>query len=364
VLSALNPTFKPAVESLYLAAVHEEHWPQALAELSNAFDSPRVGLLRVMPGFGSVIDMRAFNHEPEAQRLYRDYYWRLDPSHLITRGAEVGQWLDRPGLYDPRTTPQPEYMNYAIRWGIRFVCGGKVHSDSNSETFVSLQRPKDHGPFGVEAARVFEQVGPHIGLAVSLAEELKVAQLSRGLAQAALDGLNGLVYAVDVDGRMMVANSCGDRQLAAGTPFCVRSGFLSADDSDVSTRLSMALRDARQRVGTGFRCCVGAETWLVRVLPISHLPGAAVVYAASTERSPVPTQILKQMLGFSASEAEVAYLMADGLSAKEIADSRCVSITTIRTQIREVLRKAGVRRQADLARLLFSVPRLHDAQER
>ena len=68
------------------------------------------------------------------------------------------------------------------------------------------------------------------------------------------------------------------------------------------------------------------------------------------------------MLEFSNAEADVAYMIADGRSATEIAHARGVSINTVRTQIKEVFLKAGVRRQADLARLLFSMPRLQDPE--
>ena len=67
------------------------------------------------------------------------------------------------------------------------------------------------------------------------------------------------------------------------------------------------------------------------------------------------------MLEFSDAEADVAYMIADGRTTTEIAEARGVSINTIRTQMKEVFRKAGVRRQADLARLLFSMPRLQDS---
>lgn len=44
-------------------------------------------------------------------------------------------------------------------------------------------------------------------------------------------------------------------------------------------------------------------------------------------------------------EREVLALLIDGLSAEEIADTRYVALTTVRSQIRSVLRKLGVRSQ-------------------
>jgi DNA-binding NarL/FixJ family response regulator len=44
-------------------------------------------------------------------------------------------------------------------------------------------------------------------------------------------------------------------------------------------------------------------------------------------------------------ECEVLALLIDGVSAEEIAETRYVSLTTVRSQIRSVLRKLGVRSQ-------------------
>jgi DNA-binding NarL/FixJ family response regulator len=44
-------------------------------------------------------------------------------------------------------------------------------------------------------------------------------------------------------------------------------------------------------------------------------------------------------------EREVLTLLIDGLAAEEIAETRCVALTTVRSQIRSVLRKLGVRSQ-------------------
>ena len=198
--------------------------------------------------------------------------------------------------------------------------------------------------------------------AADLPAEPATAERSKELSLAALDGLKSLVYAVNLRGRLLLANACGQRQLEVGAPFSDRSGLLSSGDSWVAQRLVAALDEAGNGAESAFQCAVGCESWLVRVLPSPDL-GCAFIYATCSERAPVPSSILRQMLEFSGAEAEVAYMIADGRNTTEIADARGVSINTVRTQIKEVFRKAGVRRQADLARLLFSMPRLQDPED-
>jgi DNA-binding CsgD family transcriptional regulator len=56
-------------------------------------------------------------------------------------------------------------------------------------------------------------------------------------------------------------------------------------------------------------------------------------------------------------EAGVAAALAEGRSPFEIAASRRISITTVRSQLRALLGKTGTRRQTDLVSRLLSLPR-------
>jgi DNA-binding CsgD family transcriptional regulator len=66
-------------------------------------------------------------------------------------------------------------------------------------------------------------------------------------------------------------------------------------------------------------------------------------------------QMLRRSFGLTQSESRVAGLVAEGLSPREIAEARHVSIHTVRDQIKSVLGKTGLHRQAELARLLHEL---------
>lgn len=76
------------------------------------------------------------------------------------------------------------------------------------------------------------------------------------------------------------------------------------------------------------------------------------------EWTPEAGQLLVETFGFTSAETAVASLLAEGLSASDIAARRGVSILTVRAQIRAILAKSGADGQADLVRLLLSVLRL------
>ena len=57
----------------------------------------------------------------------------------------------------------------------------------------------------------------------------------------------------------------------------------------------------------------------------------------------------------------VAVLLANGLNAEQIAAERNASLLTVRTQIRSILAKTGVRRQPELVRMLVDMPEVGES---
>jgi DNA-binding CsgD family transcriptional regulator len=359
-MSALTESmFSDTLESLYAATTDESQWSVAMARLSQAFDVPRVALLRATPRLDGLLEIRHINHDPAAERLYNDYYFAYDPSHRITRDAVVGCWLDRPDLFDPETTPEPEYMDFAVRNGIRFVAGGKVHSDATSVTLLGLQRPRDHKAFDCASAETFRRLSQHIGRAAALSTELRAAQLAKGLSLAAIDSLEWAVFAVDAGGKLLLANRPGERALILQTPFALRGTRLVARDAEADLRLRSGLAAASKRRASTFACpCAGAQ-WMVRIVPTTSFPGAALVYVSDARASDTAT-VPAGMFGFTPAEADIANLVAEGLGAKQIARERNVSENTIRTHIKHVFEKTGARRMSELAKLLLAVPKVRD----
>ena len=80
---------------------------------------------------------------------------------------------------------------------------------------------------------------------------------------------------------------------------------------------------------------------------LSHVGSATVVEeswatSGSTFRIPPPMEALVQL---TASERRVLFYLTTGKSAQDIADDLVVSVTTVRSHIRSILRKLGVRSQ-------------------
>lgn len=230
---------------------------------------------------------------------------------------------------------------------------------SEAVVLRGLRRPRVHLPVDPSKAIVLRRAHRHTARVGAISAGLRREQLSRGLAGAALDALQFPVFAIDRPGKLLMANSAGDHSLREGSPLTLRQGSLHSPDPAIAARLEGALRAAASQRGSAFSASVRGTLWLLRVVPLQEPSGAALVCANTPEADPARSRTLASLLRFTQAEADVACMLADGLSPKEIAFERDVSLHTIRTQVRGIFEKAGVRRQADLTRLLLSVPPIH-----
>ena len=63
-------------------------------------------------------------------------------------------------------------------------------------------------------------------------------------------------------------------------------------------------------------------------------------------------------LGLTPTEGQVAALLAEGKTVREIASERGCKVTTIRTHVQRMFTKLGIKRQVDLVRLVLSAATL------
>jgi DNA-binding CsgD family transcriptional regulator len=110
----------------------------------------------------------------------------------------------------------------------------------------------------------------------------------------------------------------------------------------------------------------GADVWLrllKRVPRLGHEPAIAMVaLSSSTGGIRLKGASLRRFFNMSEAEAFVAMALAQGHTASWIAEQRKVSVNTVRTQVRIVLRKAGADRIADLVRIVANLPISRDGR--
>ena len=206
----------------------------------------------------------------------------------------------------------------------------------------------------------------------AVAEEPPSSDLMRCAVEALLDKLERSVAIIDRQARLLFANAPARSLLDAGMPIMrIGEERLALATIDAQRRLNAYLAGNRSQFtqamtvrvgGNGCRrpCRVVATPLSSEDLDRNHRASgrlhAVCVYEIETPLTVSP-QILKQVYGLTAAEAQATVLLFAGCSVREIASRACVSVSTVRTHLKHIFAKCGVASQTQLMRLLALGPK-------
>ena len=256
----------------------------------------------------------------------------------------------------------PFYASFLRRYDATFICMSPLIKSPNLLVVLGALRSETQGHVEAEARKRFEVLLEPFARSVEaqLDEEVRAA----GLAAHVLECVGSATFICDPRGRVVDLSPSAERMARKGDPLRISAGLLRCSLDEQTERLAEALtispgeRRASARPPSSF-IIMGRACDPVRVdcvpLPADRLPlGAQVTtLVVVRDQAPSPSPSLA-VLGLTASEAEIARALADGLEIGEIARRRGARETTVRSQINSLYSKLGVRRQLELARKLKS----------
>jgi DNA-binding CsgD family transcriptional regulator len=181
------------------------------------------------------------------------------------------------------------------------------------------------------------------------------------------------IIVVNPGGRVDFLNRMADEFIKGEYGLVLRNGVISAAASDSAKIMADQIRQATQpaiyRTSTAesvFRVSHGTGSILtVLVVPLS-------AYTVGETRSSEPQAMLMitdphrernllgrhlvHWFGLTQAEAVLAVQLANGAKLTSLAETKKVSICTLRSQLSSILSKTGTERQSDLIRLLHQLP--------
>jgi DNA-binding CsgD family transcriptional regulator len=201
----------------------------------------------------------------------------------------------------------------------------------------------------------------------------KLIDLNRQQAAALADTLDGLhagAFLVDADGRLVHANTSANDMLNDGNVLHA-NGRLVAFDAKGDQELHdifAAARDGDTALGgKGVAVQLTArngDQFVTHVLPLTtgarrkagipYAAVAAVFVQRAGNDTPPSLDALALRYQLTPSELRVLIAIIDVGGVPEVAAALHLSQATVRTHLRHVFEKTGVRRQADLVKLIAS----------
>lgn len=366
-----NDAFDAIVSDFYRAATGAISWDQALEGVREGFGARCANVHTIDMRRGQILSMhsggRLLN---EANFNYVKDFHRIDPLRELAaaRGAmQPGNWVHCHEFFDDQFVSQhPFYQDFSLAYDIRYNSSVTISLDQSLFTGFTVLLPKSRGVLSPDEREEARRLGEH------LREALVIHERVRRLAAQALAGhglLSNFPYPMclfDRDRFISFENRAATDEFEKETRLGRQGTRLVLTRARSDQELTEKLLELYQR-GHGASAVVDmrasnadAPIWLHLSLLV---PGA--VLGVFGEQAQVlatlfdPQQVglldpfaLANMFQLTPTEAKVAVQLAAGLMAKEISIQNGTAISTVRSQIGQVITKLGARRAIDVVRIL------------
>lgn len=366
-----SSAFDAIVSDFYRAATGAISWDQALEGVREGFGASCANVHTFDIHRGSILAMhsggRSLNH---ANFDYVKDFHRTDPVRELAaaRGCfRPGNWVHCNELFDDEFVSRSRfYQEFSLAYDVRYNSSVLLSVDQSLATGFTVLLPRSRGVLSPDEREEARRLGEH------LREALIAYERVRRMAAQALAGhglLSNFAYPMclfDKDRFISFENFAATAEFKNETRLARQGSRLvltrAGSDRELSERLMLLYQQ-----GHGASTVVDlriskadAPTWLHLSLLV---PGA--VMGAFGEQPQVlatlfdPQQVglldrfaLANMFQLTPTEAKVAVQLADGLMAKEISLQNGTAISTVRSQISQIIAKLGTRRTTDVVRIL------------
>lgn len=411
--------FDEVIARLHEAVAGGIEWRHALDALANYLDAWQVQLLCHDKASGRLLFDHSGGPAPLKARFdYLRIYHQADPRIAPMLALTAGGWLHDHLLFDEAfVAGHPFYQQYLIPHGGRHLSATGVLDDERTLTLLVVQRGLDRAPLNAgEIAelgrlrrflaralitrRQQQLMRPALSAGRELLEQFRFATMLidsrrqiRFTNRAARVLLDGRRYLRADAGLLACRNPGDDRrfgelldELALDQPVddgpagsgargragervetVAGGGAAAAGGIGAGAPLTSAAGSAPgvggrrfMRIGEAGGGSIGVFIMPMRPQATQGAFGqqglAMVAIHDPAARPDIDPEIVAEAFGLTPAEAEVAVLLANGLTAEQVAARKFVGLTTVRSQIKSLFAKIGTNRQVDLVRILTGLP--------
>jgi DNA-binding CsgD family transcriptional regulator len=358
------------VQRIYDAALTANAWQPMLESVVDLMDGNHAMLFARDPAraHADVAKYAGLDERVFAGFLSPEAAGWIEPS---MRAVPPGAVVIQSRLVSDRDFERSDFYNDFVRPAGGFHGMAVGHATPTLSSVFVVCRRRQAGDFETKDAAVLQTLSPHLAMALQVRQRLGGADLAAAGAFAAIDQLGAAFMIVDAQAAVVFANAAamrffrderglyldGDglcstdaaasrklRRLIAG---CASAGALNGGAAGI-VELPYRERRALRIAVTPFRPeRIGLDTgWSAKPLAL------LVVTDPAQERDACKAQ-LRRRFGLTPAEADVAMEIARGDGRKAAAARLGVADSTARMHLTRIFEKTGVRRQAELVRVVL-----------
>lgn len=358
----------PLLNDLYERVNEPEQWPAFLGKFAALFHADTATLrltgLRnpvvyqsYTSGFQAAVNQR---YESEAAALERD------PFRDALAASPLGKAICSPMVIDDRAFERSEhYQNVFRPNGNFYAMGTQFERHGGRALHIGIHRPRHRGAYSAEELNTLELFSPHLQRVTRLSHLMSDLNQAASVAHHALDQLPFGVWYMDGRLRVQWMNTSAEEAIITNTHglamqnnrIQVRSGGASAELGAMARRLiANQSHTETLRLGQTGACLVmmpahqSAQGFHIgRALA----PRILCFLLDSDRIAHLNRQHLSMMYQITPAEYRMANLLVNGMDVNEASALLQISPHTGRTQLKSMMQKTGVNRQAALQRKLL-----------
>jgi DNA-binding CsgD family transcriptional regulator len=347
------------INEIYEAAVLPENWRGVLDRLAEIANAEGTLLFAAGPGVPRWISSDAI-HDIMVEWTQSKWFLDNPRGQRLVPIPEPRFLTDLDGLTIEEIDTSDFYTELLRPRGLGWCVGTSIRSPSGDTLVLSIEKAHHQGPVPRAVAERLDELRPHLARAAVLSGRLGLERAKTAVATLEMIGLPAA--AVTAVGRVISANtgflaSAPDIEIGAGN-------IVQFASESVRVLLMEAISNvANSQVGMGRSIPVGGTKstppFVIHVVPLRGagldlFTGAlSIVFITPVvPNSSLSADLLQALFDLTPAEARVASLVANGKTIAGIAFADNSSENTIRTHLKSVFQKTGVRRQTELVSLI------------
>lgn len=372
--------FERVLASLRDAAFDDALWPRASGLIDEIQGSK--GNVLVSGGGATRNGVRIFfarscyrgqRHE-EHEREYFEVYHPIDERVPRLRQLPDSRIVPVGELYDGLQTKNSVVYNEMLPRGqVANALHARLDGPHGAHIVWTVADPVDDDGWSTERVETVARLLPHLRHFVRVRHALIDARALGTAAAQLLENLRCGVIQLDWRGRIVAANAPAAALLAQGDGLTDAEGFLHAlapgEDSALQRLIARALprfRAPAEGGSIGVSRASVAPRLALHVSPLGAQSDAArpigvaalVLVVDPVRRAPVDPALVKDALGLTAAQSQIAAMLAAGQSTRDIARATGRTAGTVRWHLKQIYARHGISRQAQVVEMVLSLSRL------
>ena len=358
------------LEHVYDCAIDPDRWPEVLAELSRFAGGCAAGIF-----VKNAAARSAGFHYVEAgltdaaAASYLATYAKIDPMTVLQFFTGVGELASTIDLL-----PYDEFQKtrFYQEWArpLKFADNLSAVLDKGPTTvsLFGIHRNDSQGLVDEEMRRRMRLIVPHVRRAVLIGGMLEHQALKADAVAEALDSVAAAMFLLSATGTVVHANAAGLQLLRQADLLRIAGDRLASVNGSVDRLLLETSADPSDDMGVSTRGIAepaigsGGQRYLVHSLSLrggqrrrlaGSFAASTLLFVQRTELTgPAAPEAMARAYALTPGELRVLLAISDVGGVPEVAQTLDIAESTVRFHLRALFEKTGVRRQADLVKIV------------